>query len=131
VASTRKKFQSRQKRPFLFEIDGNDFETARRVPGATFVELIRLLPSLDSMGTKDMSVVGHLGDSIREVFEMVMEPEEFERFWKFARSPDGPDFETLFEVLGEMVADDTDRPTGRPSPSGRGPRRTGATSTDG
>jgi hypothetical protein len=129
VASTRKKFQSRTKRPFLFEIDGVDFATTRRIPGATFVDFIRLLQGMTE-GDRNIEAVGELGDTMHEMFSSVMEPEEFSRFWKWARSTDGPDFETLVEVLSEMVSDDTDRPTGRPSPSGRGPQRTGPTSTD-
>jgi hypothetical protein len=125
----RKKYQSRAKQPYLFEVDGVDFDTVRRIPGASFVDFIRQLRGFQD-GGRSIEAVGELGANIYEMFDSVMEPEEFGRFWKWAKSPDGPDFEMLVEILSDMVADDTDRPTGRPSRSGRGPRSTGATSTD-
>lgn len=129
MAKGRRKFKSRTKQPFLFEIDGADFATVRRVSGAIFVDFIRLLKRIKGEG-RDIEDVAELGDQIHEMYSSVMEPEEFDRFWKWARSPDGCDFETLVEVLSEMVADDTDRPTRRPTRSAPGPQSTGATSTE-
>lgn len=129
MAKPRKKYRSRTRQPFPFEIDGVDFTTVRRVPGAAFVDFIRTVADLQEQGGKDINAIAELGTNIHEMFSSVMEPEEFSRFWKWARSPDGADFETLIEVLSDMVAEDTDRPTKRPSPSGRGPQNTGATST--
>lgn len=123
----RRKFKSRTRQPFLFEIDGVDFQTTRRISGAMFVDFIRLVQGMQ--GGQSVEDAAELGSLIHEMFQSVMEPEEFGRFWKWARSEDGPDFETLVEVLSEMVAEDTDRPTKRSSPSGRGPQTTGATST--
>lgn len=129
MAKARRKFKSRTKQPFLFEIDGADFETTRRISGAMFVDFIRLIQSMKD-GGRSIDDVAELGASIHDMFASVMEVEEFDRFWKWARSPEGCDFETLVEVLSEMVADDSDRPTRRPSSSGRGPRNTGPTSTE-
>lgn len=129
MAQTRKKYQSRTKKPFLFEIDGMDFETVRRVPGPLFVDFVRGMGAMGE-GERDVGVVADLMQSVREMFQMVMEPEEFSRFWKWGKTADGPDFELLVEVLSDMVADDTDRPTARPSRSARGPQRTGPTSTE-
>jgi len=125
----RRKYQSKTKRPFLFEIDGAEFATMSRVPGVRFVEFVELLPQLQGE-QRNIAAVGELGSMVRGMFESVMEPEEFERFWKWAKTSEGPDFETLFEVLSDMVADDSDRPTGRPARSPRGPGRTGDTSTE-
>lgn len=133
MAKARRKFKSRTKQPFLFDIDGAEFETTRRISGAMFVDFIRMLQGIQGSRNgagPDLDMLTELGATIHDMFASVMDPEEFDRFWKWARSPDGCDFETLVEVLSEMVADDTDRPTKRPSPSGRGPRRTGATSTE-
>lgn len=132
MAKARRKFKSRAKQPFLFEIDGAEFETARRISGAMFVDFIRLLQGFEGGGGSriDIGMLTELGDTVHGMFESVMEPEEFSRFWKWARSPDGCDFETLIEVMSEMVADDTDRPTKRPTPSGSGPRTTGDISTE-
>lgn len=130
MAKTRKKYRSRTRQPFLFEIDEVEFATLRRIPGATFVDFIRTVSDLQDRGNRDINALAELGDTIHEMFSSVMEPEEFSRFWKWARSPEGCDFETLVEVISDMVADDTDRPTKRPSPSGRGPQNTGDTSTD-
>lgn len=130
MAKPRRKFQSRTKKPFLFEIDGAEFETVRRVSGAMFVDFIRLLQGMQDGSGRDITAVAELGTTIHDMFGSVMEPEEFDRFWKWARSPDGCDFEMLVEVLSEMVADDTDRPTKRPTPSGSGPRSTGPISTE-
>lgn len=130
MANTPRKFKSRSRQPFYFEIDGTSFETTRRISGAMFVDFIRLLQGVQNGGATRMADAAELGSTVHDMFSSVMEPEEFDRFWKWARSPDGCDFETLIEVISEMVAEDTERPTKRPSPSGRGPQRTGATSTE-
>lgn len=130
MAKTRRKFKSRTRQPFLFDIDGAEFETTRRISGAMFVDFIRLLQGLQGGGATRMEDAAELGATIHEMFSSVMEPEEFSRFWKWARSPDGCDFETLVEVVSEMVAEDTDRPTKPRPPSAGGPRRTGTTSTE-
>lgn len=131
MAKERRSFKSRTKQPFLFDIDGAEFETTQRISGAMFVDFIRLIQNVRGTGSRvSFEDLAEFGDNIHEMFESVMAPEEFSRFWKWARSPDGCDFETLVEVLSEMVSDDTDRPTAPPRPSGSGRRKTGATSTD-
>ncbi len=129
MAKARRKFTSRTNQPFLFEIDGADFATVGRVPGAMFVDFIRLLQRIKGEG-RNVEDVAEVGDTIYDMYSCVMEPEEFDRFWKWARSPEGCDFETLIEVVSEMVAEDADRPTKRPTRSAPGPRPTGPTSTE-
>ena len=114
----RLRFTSRPRQSFVIEIDGAEFAIARRVPGITFMEFITSFREVQERGDdSDMVALGGMAAQVREMFEAVMEPEEFQRFWKWARSPDGPEFDVIVEVLSSLVAQDTDRPTKRPGRS--------------
>lgn len=99
-----------KKQPSDFTIDGEMFKIDRTVPGWLFVEFCRTLRK-NQAGKFDQEAVVDQGDAIHNMFQSVMTEEEFERFKTFARGPNGPDIETLVEVMGDLAGGDAERPT--------------------
>lgn len=102
--------------PKPFTVNGQDFVARRSIPGFMFLEFTKAQLK-GSQDANDDQVDPMMGALLYDMFEAVMEPEEFERFRKFANSSDGPDMDTLVEVMQYLTGRDAGRPSEAPVPS--------------
>lgn len=131
MESERRSYSSKgRKRSLIIDIDGNEFEM-RTIPGGVFLDFSRLVARPDPTDpVEKMRKASEEADALWDIFASAMTDDEFERFRKFAVSADGPDMETLMEVMqGLVVSSATSFPTSSPSGSPPGQQPTGRGST--
>lgn len=108
--------------PITFEVDGETFVCAVEPPGVVLFE------HYAAAATGLLSVYA---DKCLRFFELVMEPDEHERFLKFIHDPARKVNTKLLGAIynGLMIEFDRVRPTNPPEDSSGGSSRTAATST--
>jgi len=107
---------------FSFELDGVVFENEGSVSLIDLSEFARLA----AMGVDSQSPEG--ASIIAEVFLMVLGENTYRRFRTHCRKH-GTDDETLVAIIGDLMEEAGNRPTGRPSDSSDGPPNAPATAT--
>src|SRR4051812_22683285 len=101
----------------IVRLNGEDFRAAWPVPVMALAEFAHV-----SQGGADSNDMDGLA-AMYDLFESVIEPEDWERFKRHAKKSRASD-KDLMLLVRKVITGQTDRPTQRPSDSSAGPEST-------
>lgn len=120
--ATRRSFKTTKREPITFDIDGEEFTCIPSLPGIYLIEFLGVMATEDN--AKQASLVA-------ELFKMIMEESEYERFMKYVRDPlHDVDLSTLVQIADFVTGEAAARPTEQSVPSATGPDTTLDTLTE-
>jgi hypothetical protein len=106
------------KESFDFDYFGTKIRVNPRLGHLTLVKMASLGSSITDESTPEQVV-----DALRAVIGCVVHPDDFDTMWDLAEA-NGQDIADLTDLMQQVVAAVTDRPTERPSSSSAGQPRT-------